>query len=151
MKKIFIILITLIFSITASAQFVARMEVKDSIPDICDANEVYALFSSLDGQVKAICPLSEVSILTRLNSEVAFLKDKPKYKDEGMMHLVINCKGKVVQCIMSNKTKNPELDKQIEQVFNSLGEWKAGKLDEKEVDSVQLFSLIIKKGVIAFD
>jgi hypothetical protein len=28
-----------------------------------------------------------------LNTEVSFLKDNPKFKDKGMIGLVINCKG----------------------------------------------------------
>ena len=52
---------------------------------------------------------------------------------------------------MDNETKNPELDKQIEAVFNSLGEWKAGKLNGKEVDSSILYSFKIKKGEIDFE
>ena len=58
-------------------------------------------------------------------------KSNPKYKGKGMLGIILNCKGKVVQCKMDNKTKSPELDKQIESVFNSLGEWKAGELNGK--------------------
>jgi len=105
----------------------------------------------MKGQEEAVCPVSEEEILKRLNSEVAFLKDNPKYKDEGMMGLIINCKGEIVQCKMDNKTQSPELDKQIEAVFNSLGNWKSGKLNGKEVDTSLLYSFKIKKGVITFD
>lgn len=151
MKKTILTLIIGFIGLTASAQFVAKMEVKEDIPGICDKNEVYALFPSFEGQDQAICPISKEEILKRLNTEVKFLKDNPKYKDKGMMGLVINCKGEVVQCKMDNKTKNGELDKQIEAVFNSLGDWKAGKLNGKNVDSSRLFSFKIKKGVISFD
>jgi len=150
MKRIiFGILITL-FSINASAQFVAKMEVKEPIEGICNEKEVYALLP-FDGQEKAICPVSENDILKRLNSEIQFLKDNPKFKGKGMIGLIINCKGEVVQCKMDNKTKSAELDKQIEEVFNSLGEWKAGKLNGKKVDSSVLYSFKIKKGKITFD
>ncbi len=127
------------------------MEVKEDIPGICDKNEVYALFTSFDGQDEAICPISKDEILKRLNSEIQFLKDNPKYKDKGMIGLIINCRGEVIKSKMDNKTKNTELDKQIEAVFNSLGEWKAGKLNGKNIDSSRLFSFKIKKGVISFD
>ncbi len=80
-----------------------------------------------------------------------FLKDNPKYKDSGMIGIIVNCKGEVVQCKMDNKTKSAELDKQIEMVFNSLGNWKAGKLDKKEVDSSKLYSFTIKNGKFSFD
>ncbi|HBS86723.1 MAG: hypothetical protein A2W91_11895 [Bacteroidetes bacterium GWF2_38_335] len=152
MRKTLLVLSTvLLFGLTASAQFVAKMEVKEEIPGICDKNEVYVLFPMFDGQKEAVCPVTNEVILKRLNSEVQFLKDNPKYKDKGMIGLVINCKGEVVKCEMDNKTQSSELDKQIETVFNSLGEWKPAKLNGKEVDSSLLFSFKIKKGVISFD
>ena len=138
------------FSLHASAQFVAKMEVKEPIEGICDEKEVYALLP-FDGQEKAICPVQENDIVKRLNSEVPFLKDNPKFKGKGMIGLIINCKGEVVQCKMDIKTKSPELDKQIEMVFNSLGEWKAGKLNGQKVDSSVLYSFKIKKGKITID
>ena len=109
MKQTLLILLTVITYSTASAQFVAKMEVKEPIEGICDVNEVYALFSSFSGQEEAVCPLTKDEILNRLNSEVQFLKDNPKYNDKGMIGLVINCKGEVVKCKMDNKTKNEEL------------------------------------------
>lgn len=150
MKKTILILATSLLAISASAQFVAKLEVKEDIPGICDKNEVYALFPGFDGQVEAVCPITENEILERLNSEIQFLKDNPKYKDKGMMGLIVNCKGEVVQCKMDNKTKNEELDKQIETVFNSLGDWKNGTLNGKAVDSSLLFSFEIKNGKFSF-
>lgn len=151
MKKTLLVFLTSMIGLAASAQFVAKMEVKEDIPGICDKNEVYALFSSFTGQEQAVCPVSKDSILKRLNTEVAFLKENPKYKDEAMIGIIINCKGEVVLCKMDNKTKSAELDKQIEAVFNSLGVWKAGKLNGKEVDSSRLFSFKIKNGKVSFD
>ncbi|MFT5823563.1 MAG: hypothetical protein ACI8ZM_004825 [Crocinitomix sp.] len=150
MKKIILTLLFGFTGFTASAQFVAKLEMKEAIPGICDKNEVYALFPSLEGQEEAICPITKKEILKRLNSEVQFLKDNPKYKDKGMIGLIINCNGEVIECKMDNETKSPELDRQIEAVFNSLGIWKSGKLNGIEVDSSLLFSFTIKKGVISF-
>ena len=149
-KTLLTLLITAYASFTASAQFVSKMEVKEDIPGICDKNEVYALFPNFDGQVEAVCPVTKEEILKRLNAEVSFLKENPKYKDEGMIGLIINCKGEVVKCKMDNKTKSADLDKQIEAVFNSLGTWKAGKLNKKEIDSSKLYSFKIKNGVFTF-
>ncbi|AWI25139.1 hypothetical protein [Flavobacterium pallidum] len=149
MKKTFLLFIILL-NLNASAQFLAKMEVKEDIPGICDKNEVYALFP-IEGQIEAVCPISDAEILERLNSEVQFIKDNPKYKGKGMIGILINCKGEVVRCEMDNKTKNPQLDKEIEKVFNSLGEWKAGTLNNKNVDSNRLFSFTIKKGKFSFD
>jgi hypothetical protein len=127
------------------------MEVKEPIPGLCNDKQVYALFPSFKGQVEAVSPLTKEQILERLNNEVQYLKDNEKYDDKGMIGLVINCKGVVVKCEMDNKTKTPELDKQIEAVFNSLGEWKAGKLNGKNVDTSRLFSFKIKNGEMTFD
>ncbi len=151
MRKLFLTLLTILIYSTSFGQFVAKMEVKEPIEGICDANEVYALFPSFKGQDLAICPISKDKILERLNNEVQFLKENPKYKDKGMIGLVINCKGEVVRCKMDNKTKKTELDKQIEEVFNSLGSWKSGKLNGKKVDSSRLFSFKIKKRKFTFD
>jgi len=149
MKIIFLALIASVISISASAQFVARMEIKEPIPGLCNAKE-YAMLPGFKGQEEAVCSVSEDSILKRLNTEVVFLKDNPKYSDKGMIGIIINCKSRVVQCKMDNLTKNPELDKQIENVFNSLGEWKAGKLNGKPVDTSKLFSFKILDGVFTF-
>jgi hypothetical protein len=127
------------------------MEIKESIPGLCNKDEVYALFPSIKGQVQAVCPLTKEQIVERLNNEVKFLKENPKYNDKGMVGLIISCKGELVKCAMDNKTKSPELDKQIEDVFNSLGLWKAGKLKKKEVDTSRLFSFVITDGVIALN
>jgi len=151
MKKIFILPVLFLAYCSAMPQFVARMEVKDSIPGICDSKEVYALFPMFKGQEEAICPVSKDSIVKRLNSEVSFLKENKKYKDKGMVNIIINCKGEVVKCEMDNKTKSEELDRQIVAVFNSLGSWMAGKLNGKPVDSSRLWSFEIKKGEIAID
>ena len=151
MLKIVFTLLGVLFWFNSSAQFVAMMEVKEPIPGLCDDKKVYALFPSFKGQEEAECPVGEDVILERLNSEVAFLSNNPGYEDKGMIGLVINCKGEVVQCRMDNKTRSPELDAQIEAVFNSLGEWKPGKLKRKEVDTTRLFSFVIKDGKVSFD
>jgi hypothetical protein len=150
MRQLAITALMLFVYSTISAQFVARMEVKEPIEGLCDVNEVYALLP-FQGQEEAVCSLTKEQILDRLNNEIQFLKDNPKYDDKGMMGVVINCKGEVVQCKMDNKTKSPELDKQMEAVFNSLGSWKAGKLNNKEVDSSKLFAFKIKNGKVSFD
>ncbi|MGL5892649.1 MAG: hypothetical protein ACRC3B_22340 [Bacteroidia bacterium] len=151
MKKAILILFTTFSGLAASAQLVAKMEVKEDIPGLCDKNEVYALFPSFKGQEEAVCSFTKEEILQKLNTEVTFLKDKPKYKDKGMINLIISCKGELVKCKMDNHTSSTELDKQIEAVFNSLGPWKAGKLNGKEVDSSQLFSFNIKNGKFVFN
>jgi hypothetical protein len=147
-----LLFISLMFScLFSSAQFVARMEAKEPIAGVCDMKNILVLFPSFKGQKEAVPPVSEKEIEKRLNSEVKFLAENPTYSDTGMIGLVINCKGKVVQCQMDNKTKSEELDKQIEQVFNSLGVWKAGKLNGKPVDTSNLFSFTIENGKLTLN
>ena len=149
MKLTIALFAAMILGTTSSAQIVARMEVKEPIPGLCDPNEVYALLP-LKGQVEAVSPVTKDEILAKLNTEIQFLKDNPNFEDKGMLGLVINCKGKVVRCKMDIKTKSEELDRQVEEVFNSLGTWKAGSLNKREVDSSRLFSFVVKNGQISW-
>ena len=128
-----------------------RIQEEDPIEGVCNQNELYTLFDFFDGQEEAVCPVSEEEILQRLNSELTFLKDNPNHKDKGSVALIINCKGELVRCKMSDSTKSIELDDQIIAVFNSLGEWKVGKLNRTDVDSSVSFYFKIKKGVVFFD
>jgi hypothetical protein len=151
MRLILLFFFTLTTYLTTSAQFVAKMEIKEPIPGLCNKQDVYALIPGLKGQVQAQCSLTKEQINDRLNSEIQFLKDNPDYNDKGMIGLIINCKGELVQCKMDNKTKSQELDSQIEKVFNSLGEWTAGKLNKKNVDTSRLFSFKIENGRISIN
>jgi hypothetical protein len=151
MKKLNLILCLLALSMVSKAQFIATMQITDTIPGLCNPEAVYVVFPGMEGQLQAVCPVPNYEILRRLNSEVAFLKSHPKYKGKGMISLIISCKGEVVQCKMDHKTNDPELDKEIEAVFNSLGEWKAAKVSGLASDSGRLFSFEIKKGVFTFD
>lgn len=136
----------LCFSIHASAQLLARMEVKEPIPGICDEKEVYALFPGFTGQVEAVGPLTEEQIRARLTEQVQYVKDHPKYKGKGMVSVIVNCKNEAVQCKTDNTTGETELDEQIVAVFRALGPWKSGQLNGKPVDSVLLYSFKIKGG-----
>lgn len=129
---------------------VAKMTSKEPIEGLCDVNEVYALLPMLDkNQVKAVCPFTEAEIIKKLNEEVKYLKENPKYKGKGMVNLVINCKGELVQCKINDaKEKTKELDNQIVAVFKSLGTWKTGTINGKRVDSADHFTFQIKNGVL---
>ena len=149
MKKTILFLAITLGALSVNSQFVAKMEMKVAVEGVCNKNEVYALFPSLDGQDEAVCSTNNEGIEKKINSEVKFLKENKKFKSKkGIISLIINCKGEVIKCEMDNTTGNKELDKQLEELFNSLGDWKPGKLDGKSVDSVQLFSFKIKKGVL---
>ncbi len=146
MKSSFLLISLLLSCLFSSAQFVARMEAKEPIPGVCNISNIVVMFPMFKGQKDAVSPISEKEIENKLNAEVKFLAENSTYSDSGMIGLVVNCKGKVVQCRMDNKTKSEELDKQIEQVFASLGDWKPGKLNGKPVDTANLFSFIIENG-----
>ncbi len=148
MKNILLLIVLCTCTTILSAQFVAKMVVKEDIPGICDKNEVYSLFESFKGQDEAKSQFTDEQIEQKLNTDVAFLKENVKYKDEGMVSIIINCEGEVVQCEMDNKTKSEILDEQIVAIFKTLGPWTAGELDGKAVDTVLLFSFEIKKGVL---
>ena len=145
MKKILIVIV-LMTAFTASAQFVVKLDVNENVPGICDKKSVYVLFNTLQGQEEPECPVTKDEILRRLNTEVTFLKEHPRTRIKAIINMVINCKGVAVQCKMDKKSKYTELNKQILAVFSSLGIWKAGKLDGKEVDSSQIYSIVLKKG-----
>lgn len=130
--------------------FVARMEVKSPIEGVCDnANVIAVLPFPGNGQVEAKPAKSEAEIAKELNEKVIFLKDKPGYEDKGMVRVIVNCKGEMVQCVIDNKTQSPDLDAQIVAVFASLTGWKAGTVRGKPVDTVVLYSFTIKDGKIS--
>ena len=60
-------------------------------------------------------------------------------------------KEEVVQCKIDNKTKSPVLDEQVVNVFKTLTDWKPGKLNNKEVDSLKLWSFEITDGKISLN
>src|SRR5690242_7509834 len=103
MRISLLLFFTLTTYLTVSAQFVAKMEIKEPIAGLCSKHDVYALIPGLKGQVPAECNLTDEQINDRLNGEVQFLKDNPDYNDKGMIGLIINCEGKLVQCKMDNK------------------------------------------------
>ena len=150
MKKNLLIVVLIQFSFFSySQQMLARAEIKDPIDGICDIKNVYVLFAMLDkAQVEAACSIPDSAIQNRLNAEVEFIKDKPKHKDKGMVSIIINCKGEVVECKIDNKSKSPVLDEQVLKVFKTLTSWKAAKLNDKEVDSLRLWSYELKNGKI---
>jgi hypothetical protein len=140
-----LLLFTMSLHIT-TAQMVAKVEIKEPIPGLCNYKEVYSLFPMFGDQKQAVCPVTNDEIQRRLDSALVFLKDHPTFKDKGMVSILINCKGEVIKCEMDNKTKDTTLDEQIVAVFKILGQWKAGLLNGKAVDSMRLYSFDIKNG-----
>lgn len=128
---------------------VARMQVKEPIEGVCDIDNVIAILPIPGNQqVKAQAPKTNEQIEQDLNTKVAFLKGKTDYEDKGMVSLIVNCKGELVKCSTSNKTKSEELDNQIVAVFAEMKTWTPGKVYEKTVDTAVLYSFTIKAGKI---
>lgn len=130
---------------------VARMEVKEPIPGVCDNENVMALslMSFLDkNAIDAKCALSEAEMEKKLNDNIPFLKENPDFEGKGMVGMIVNCVGEVVQCKIDIVSGNVELDNQILKVFNTFTSWQAGSHYGKPVDSVQLFSYNIAEGKI---
>lgn len=148
MKKALLTISIIILCLTGHAQLIATVEMKEPIEGICNNKEVYGLFDGFSGQVEPKCSLTKEEIQKLLNEKVVFLKENPKFKGKGMVGVYINCKGEALNWAISVKTKNEELDKQILEVFKTLQNWTAGKLDGKNVDSRELISYTIKKGKI---
>lgn len=151
MKKIFFFLLSAMISGTSFSQFVARAEIKEDIPGICDKKNVYTLLAMLDGQKEAVAAVKDAAIEKMLADSVVYLKDKADYNDKGMVSIIINCKGDVVKCEIDNKTKSPELDEQVVKVFKTVTFTKPGKLNGKSVDSLRLWSFEIKNGKITIN
>jgi hypothetical protein len=128
---------------------IARMEVKEPIPGVCDNENVIVILPFLgNDQVAAKAPKTDAELSQELNAKVTFLKDKPDYEDKGIINLIVNCKGEMVRCQIDNKTKSPELDSQIVAVFATMKSWKAATVNGQAVDSAVLFSFTIKNGKI---
>tara|TARA_Y100001978_G_C23614239_1_gene395073 strand:+ start:274 stop:750 length:477 start_codon:yes stop_codon:yes gene_type:complete len=157
MKKLIIPAILLCFLFSCSTtensslgNMLAVMQVDEPIPGVCDNSNVIAILPFPgNGQIKAKAPLTDEEITQKLNTEVEYLKDKTNYDDKGMVSLIVNCKGEMVKCSMSNKTKSPELDQQIVDVFSIMVNWKAGTVNGRSVDTSVLYSFEIKNGVIS--
>lgn len=151
MNNLFLSIVFLVSSLTYSAQFVAELQLDAPVEGICNMKHIYSLFPSFEGQVEAVPPLSIDELKAKLTTEVHYLKENPKTKTKGMISLLVNCKGEVVQCEMDTKTKSNVLDQQLVAFFRNLGIWEAGKLDGNAVDSSILFAFTIKKGVVSFE
>lgn len=151
MKKSIFILLGTIISLSSFSQFVARAEIKENIPGICDKKNVFTLLEMLEGQKEAVCAVKNADIEKMLADSVVYLKDKAEYNDKGMVSIIINCKGAMVKCEIDNKTKSPELDEQVVKVFSTLTFTKPGKLSGKSVDSMLLWSFEIKNGKITIN
>ncbi len=151
------ILVTILLSCSSSknsqhSNMVARMQVDEPIPGVCDNNNVIAIlpFPGND-QIEAIASKTDKEIEILLNSKVDFLRTHPDYNDEGTVGLIVNCKGEMVRCHISNKTKSEELDSQIVAVFAQLKNWNSGKVNRKSVDTIKIFGFTINGGKVSIN
>jgi hypothetical protein len=151
MKKPLLSLIIALTSLTTNAQLVATVQMNEKIEGICNHDEVYSLYHGWTGQVEPKCSMSKKEMEVVLNEKLQLLKDNPKFKAKGMVGVYINCEGKAVKWKISNKSKNEEFDKQIIAIFETFDNWEAGTLDGKNVDTHELFSYQVKKGVLTIN
>ncbi len=133
------------------SNFVARMEVKEPIQGVCDnSNVIVILPFPNNGQEKAQCPKSKEDLIKELNDKAEYLKSNPNYNDSASLTVIINCEGDMVRCQLDRKTQKPEIDQQIISVFQNLKKWVPGKINKKPIDTVELYSIKIKNGIISF-
>ena len=151
MKKLIFTIGLITFGLNIFAQLLATVEMNEPIEGICNSKKVYALFKGFKGQVEPVCPLSKVEVEKLLNENVKFIKENLKFKGKGMVGVYINCKGEALNWEISTTTKNSELDKQILDVFKMLLKWAPGTLYEEKVDTRELITYKIKKGVLVLD
>lgn len=129
---------------------VAVAQLKEPVQGVCDIKNVIVILPFPgNNQVKAKAPKTDEEIAAELNAKVTYLHDKPNYEDKGMVGLIVNCKGELVQCKIDNKTKSPELDEQIVAVFAELKIWTPGTVSSKSVDTMVLYSFTITGGKIS--
>lgn len=146
-KTTTVALLTLL-AFNSDAQLIVQVEMKEKIEGICNQEEVYSLYGGFEGQIEPKCSLSKKQMEEILNEKLQFLKDNLNYKSKGMVGVYINCEGKALEWDISVKTKSAELDQQILEIFKTFNEWTSGKLNGKEVDTRELFSYEIKKGIL---
>lgn len=151
MKTIILTTAIIILGLRVHGQLIATVEMKEPVEGICNNKQVYALFGGFKGQVEPKCSLTKEEIQNLLNEKITFLKVNPKFKGKGMVGVFINCKGEPLNWEISVKTNNDELDQQIIDIFKTLKNWTPGKLDENSVDSRELISYKIKKGLIILE
>lgn len=131
---------------------VATVQLENPVPGICNLQKVlYMLPFEGNGQIAAVPPMTNEELSTKLNAEVDFLKQNPEHNDEGMVGILVNCKGRMVQCKIDNETQSPELDAQIVAVFSEMKQWKAGTFHGKATDTSVLYSFKIEEGVITLN
>lgn len=147
LRTTLLILLTSI-SFHYNAQLIAKVEMREDVEGICNKDEVYSLYGGFAGQIEPKCTLSKQQMEDILNEKLTFLKENPSFKSKGMVGVYINCEGRALQWDISVKTKSEELDRQILEIFKTFNEWTVGKLDGKAVDTRDLFSYEIKKGVL---
>lgn len=147
---------TILFACSGSKEsslsnMVATVQIDEPIEGICDNNNVLMLMPFLNkNQVKAVPPMTDEELAQRINNTLPFLKENPNHNDKGMVGVMVNCKGEMVQAKIDNKTSSPELDQQILSVFQEMKTWKAGTYYGKGVDSHNLYSFDIVDGVLSF-
>jgi hypothetical protein len=148
MRQVIITTLLLLYGQTSYSQLLATVQMKETVEGICDHQKVYGLYNGFTGQVEPLCSTTKEEMENLLNKNASFLKDNPKFKSKGMVGVYINCEGEPLQWAISVTSKSKELDQQLLETFQTFTDWKPGKLNNEPVDSRELISYEIKKGVI---
>lgn len=144
MKKCITILFFIICNVSyAQTQLTTVDTIENKINGFCNEADLYIIINGFGYQQEAKCPISNNELTNRLE-ELQFFQENPKFKGEKIIKVDINCNGEVVN--VESKFSDSNLNRQIIDMFFSLGNYTPGKIQSKNVDSSVLYSLEIKKG-----
>lgn len=129
-------------------EMVATMELNEEIEGLCDPEFVVAVLPFPGSTQKGpVPPKSEEALAHELSEKVKLSKSQQEKNLEGMLQFIVNCEGSMRRCQMSNSTGDETLDKAIVKIASKLEIWEPGKVGGKAVDTVDLMSFTIEKGV----
>lgn len=140
MKKFIAILFFIICNVSYAQ---TQLTIVDTINGFCNEADLYIIIDGFGNQQEAKCPISNSELANRLK-ELQFFQENPKFKGEILISVDINCNGEVVN--VESKFNDSNLNRQIIDMFFSLGNYTPGIIQSKNVDSIVLYSLEIKKG-----
>lgn len=130
----------------------ATMELKKPVPGVCNKDMVLVLMPFMSAnQVEAEAPQTNEEIAAELSK---FVAPTDLYAEEAIsstMHVIINCKGKVVSVEVNDTEIPPGLARQIESYFKAMPNWKPGTHSGKVFDSVRLITIRIENGVLSLE
>jgi acetylornithine deacetylase/succinyl-diaminopimelate desuccinylase-like protein len=90
------------------------------------------------------------AIEAKLNEQVSYAKDNPKFKAKPAVQFVVNCRGELGGAFhMVTESGSQELDAALIAFFKTLTVWKPASISGAPVDSWYMWRLSVKGGRIA--